>query len=224
MQPLCRELGVEGSKAFAVLPNVPTVREWPTIDWHSRLGLPSGAEPFMYAGTLGEWALLSQLLSTVPYWPARSVMIVHSRSADPEYRTHFTYLDGTNRVFWSLHPMAEPLLNSLTGYCTGTFGLYLNQGPNTETMGYSSGKLMRSIACGTPVIASKYASLSFISEHGLGLLIEELSEIPRALLELMDNRNEYRGRCLAFGREHLLFDTWWDRFRQTLMDHVGFRI
>jgi hypothetical protein len=224
MQPLCAELGVDSSKPFAVLPNVTNVKEWPRIDWHSRLGLPAGSEPFMYAGTVGDWALIPPLLSTVPSWPDEAVIIIHSRSANPGYRGHLSHLDIPGRVFWSLYPMAEALLNSLTSHCTGTFGLYANQGSNIETMGYSSGKLMRSIVCGTAVIASKYDSLSFIEEHGLGLLIREPGEAPQGVRELIRNRNEYRRRCLAFSRDHLLFDAWWDRLCQALVHHTGLHI
>ena len=220
---LLDELGVAG-KPVAVVPNVTNVKEWPSMDWHGRLGLPSGSKPFMYAGTLGDWAYVPALISTVPSWPADAVMIVHSRSASPGYDAQFSHLDIQGRVFWSLLPLPEPLLNSLTSYCTGTFALYLNQGPNTETMGFSSGKLMRSIACGTPVIASRYASLSYIEENKLGVLVEDPGEVPQAVMKVMASHDEYSQNCRQFHRTHLSFDHAWGEFCDLLAGRTGFRV
>jgi hypothetical protein len=208
-------------KPFAALPNVTNLKEWPRIDWHARLQVPSDSKLFMYAGTLGDWAHVPDIVATVHAWPSNALMIVHSRSAAPGHEAQFRQ---EGRVISSVSAMPEPLLNSLTSACAGTFGLYFNQGPNTETMGFSSGKLMRSIACGTPVIASRYASLSYIEENKLGVLVSEPGEVPAAVAQVLANDDEYRQQCRRFHREHLSFDRKWAGFCEALAERTGFRV
>jgi glycosyltransferase involved in cell wall biosynthesis len=73
---------------------------------------------------------------------------------------------------------------------------------------------MRSIACGRPVIASNFASLSFVSEHQLGIQLDRPADIPAAIARILDNADFYRQRCLDFSRDFVSFEDAWDRFCQ----------
>ena len=61
------------------------------------------------------------------------------------------------------------------------------------TVGISSCKLMRSVMCGSPVIASSFDSLRFVSREGIRVQVRHPSEIPAAN---MGNERPYREKCL----------------------------
>ena len=212
--PLCREIDLDVDTASAWLPNIPTIQQFDSsIDWHDRLGLLAGKIPFLHAGSLADWAQVPEILSSIPYWDERAVAIFHSRSSGETetYRQQLQHLDS-DRVFWSCEPLSSAELNSLVAYCAGSFALYRNLGVNIEYMGFSSGKLMRSIACGRPVIASNFASLSFVTEHQLGIQLDRPAEIPAAINQILDNEDFYRQRCLEFSRNFVSFEDAWDKF------------
>jgi hypothetical protein len=157
------------------------------------------------------------LLCTLPYWPENAVLILHSRSTDiGDYKKQLSHLDFPGRLVWSSEPLMEQQLNSLLSYAAGSFGLYRNSGPNIEYIGKSSGKLMRSIYCGTPVIASKYQSLGFIEENGLGILVSHPGDIPYAVRDIINDRNGYRERCKNYIGSADVFDMSWVKFCKRL--------
>jgi glycosyltransferase involved in cell wall biosynthesis len=213
--PLCEELGISDLTPHAELPNI-TLNQTSIdyIDWHKRLGIPSDSIPFLNAGSLADWAQIPELLSSIPYWPAKVVLVLHSRSSEKveAYRKQLSHLEIQGKIFWSLEPMEESVLNSLVRYCAGNFALYRNSGPNIEYVGLSSGKLLRSLASGSPVIASKLPSLSFVSENKLGILVSHPAEIPKAIETIIQNRELYRTNCLQFCTNNLSFENSWEKF------------
>ncbi|PZV14494.1 MAG: hypothetical protein DCF20_12660 [Pseudanabaena sp.] len=226
--PLCQELDVS-TKPYAVLPNMPMVKPpFEEINWHEKLGIPNDYIPFLYAGTVSEWAQLPEILSSIPYWHEKAVLIIHSRSRQSmvKYRKEISHLDVPDKVFWTHESMPDSRINSLISYCAGNFGLYRNTGPNFEYVGFSSGKLMRSLACGSPVIASKLTSLSFIKDYQLGILVNHPSEIPAAVEEIMYNRRDYSSRCLDFSQTHASVEKAWlldflPKFETLLKENLG---
>jgi hypothetical protein len=154
------------------------------------------------AGSLTDWAQVPEILASVSYWPAEAVVLLHNSRASRDelasYRRQLSHLDNPERVFWSPDLLPENMLNSLVRYCTGSFALYRNTGPNFEQIGASSGKLMRSIVCGTPVITSNFDSLNFVSKEGVGLQVTHPSEIPGAVENLIRNTERYRTQCARF--------------------------
>lgn len=216
-QPLCHELEINTSIPYAELPNVALVNKpSAATDWYDYLKIPRDSIPFLNAGSLSDWSQIPELLSSVPYWNRKAVLILHSRSKDKVeiYRKQLSHLDIPGKAFWSYQPLSEPELNSLVAFCTGNFALYRNLGPNIEYVGFSSGKLMRSLACGSPVIASDLPSLSFVSEHKLGVLVNHPSEISDAIEEVIENRAAYSANCLRFSEEKVSFNHSWQIFCQ----------
>jgi glycosyltransferase involved in cell wall biosynthesis len=213
-KPLCDELEI-ASKPYAVLPNI-CLPEFSleNINWHDRLKIPPDRILFLNAGTLGEWAQVPELLYSVSFWPDNAVLILQSISSKEavKYRKELAHLDIPGKIFWNFEPLSEGLLNSLVSYCTGNFALYRNQGPNIEYTGYSSGKLMRSIACSCPVIASTGFGFSFVDTHQLGVLVSHPTEIPAAVQKIISNREVYRSNCIDFCKTEVSFQQSWQEF------------
>jgi glycosyltransferase involved in cell wall biosynthesis len=197
---LREELQIEATRPFVTIRNSPELN-LPIIhrNWHKVMGIPRGKKIFVHAGFLGDWTQVPEILASVSYWPDDAILLLHSRSQDEavRYRRQVSHLENPERVFWSLEPLSEDLLNSLVSYCDGCFALYRGH-PNNELMGTSSGKLMRSIVCGTPVLVSSFKSLEFVTREGLGIQIRHPSEIPIAVCNLMRNRETYRAHCTRY--------------------------
>jgi glycosyltransferase involved in cell wall biosynthesis len=205
---LAEELGLSDQRQkFAEFRNTPKVS--PPLekrDWHALLGIPSGRRIFLHAGQLGDWVQVPEILSSIVHWPADAVLLLHSLTREQAggYRQQLSHLDVPGRVFWTSAPLSDKLLNSLVAHCNGSFALYRNTGPNISLIGTSSGKLMRSVMCGSPVIASNFDSLRFVSREGIGVQVCHPSEIPAAIQELIRNEQAYRERCLSFATQEVL--------------------
>jgi glycosyltransferase involved in cell wall biosynthesis len=212
---LKKELDDTSAKPYISLPNIPIIHSIDrNINWHQKLGLPDHSIPFLHAGSLTDWAQVPEILSSVPYWPDKAVLVLHSRLQPEleEARRRFSHLDVPGKVFWSSQRLTVNDFHSLVSYCAGNFALYRNEDPNLEYVGFSSGKLMRSLACGSPVIASNLKSLSFVAEHQLGILVKHPAEIPDAVKKLMKDQGGYTDRCLGFCADIVSFQKYWEKF------------
>ena len=213
---LKEELRLDAGKALVTIRNTPEVTfPLAIIDWHRLMGIPNGKKIFIHAGSIADWAQVPEILTSVSYWPANSVLLLHSRNRGELglQRQQYFHLYEPERVFWSFEPMSEELLHSLLNYCTGSFALYRsNTWTGIELIGTSSGKLMRSIVCGTPVITSSFKSLNFVTREGIGIQVVHPSEIPGAIDNLARDRENYRTRCALFAiSEKSLREEAWDR-------------
>ncbi|MFM6580775.1 MAG: glycosyltransferase [Dolichospermum sp.] len=211
--PLSKELNIASIPHFS-LPNIPFKTEIDNLNWHSKFNIPPDYIPFLHAGSVADWAQIPEIMTTVPCWNEKTCLIIHTRSSENilKYRQQLSHLDVEGRIFWSLEPMSDTMLNSLVAYCAGNFALYRNLGPNIEYIGFSSGKLMRSLMYGSPVIASQFSSLQFIEDHQLGVLVKHPHNIPQAIEKILNNRDLYSSNCLTFCRKQVSFDEKWTNF------------
>jgi glycosyltransferase involved in cell wall biosynthesis len=78
--------------------------------------------------------------------------------------------------------------------------------------------------CGSPVIASSFDSLRFVSREGIGVQVCHPSEIPAAIQELTGNERAYREKCLSFAtREVEREQQSWDALVTALSDKIDLR-
>jgi hypothetical protein len=209
------ELGLDSKKPFVTIRNTPQIiHPLEEVDWHSRLGIPRDKQIFIHAGTLKDWAQIPEILMSVKCWEADSVLVLHSKVKDEalRYKRQLSHLDDPARVYWSFEPLSESMLHSLISYSSGSFALYRNCDVNIELIGTASGKLMRSIVCGTPVITSSLKSLDFVTREGVGIQVNHPWEIPVAVDDLKKNNRAYRKQCGRFSvAEKSLRDQGWAR-------------
>ncbi|MBF2064959.1 MAG: hypothetical protein IGS39_11135 [Calothrix sp. C42_A2020_038] len=211
---LSKELDVS-TKPNAFLPNIPIQNlSVEKINWHEKLRIPKDSIPILHAGSIDEHKQIPEILASVPYWHEKAVLILHSRFNEglKIYRKQLSHLEVDGKVFWSYEPMSERQLNSLVSYCAANFALYRNTGPNIEYTGFSSGKLMRSLIFGSPIIASKLSSFAFIKDYRLGVLVNHSVEIPAAIEEIIYNRQVYSQNCLDFCQTIVSFENAWQKF------------
>lgn len=203
--PALADLGLPANHPALAFPNAPQLNLCPAnFDWQ-RLGVPPGHQVILHAGSVADWAQVPEILFVAGDLPARAVVVIHSRSSHDAdaYRKSVAHLHTTGRVFWSTESVSEEELGSMIASSLCTLGLYRNAGPNFEQMGMSSGKIMRSISIGVPVIANRFDSMRFIEDHGLGVLVNHPREIPLAVANIAAHAETMRNNCIAFSREHL---------------------
>ncbi|MBW4507873.1 MAG: hypothetical protein KME64_15355 [Scytonematopsis contorta HA4267-MV1] len=218
---LLEEMNLPSSTPAVGLPNIPIIKPSEVkIDWYKRLGIPHDSIPFLHAGTLEDWAQIPEILCSVPSWPEKAVLILHSRDREKveSYRQQLSHLDVPGKVFWSYNNLSEDELHSLIKFCCASFALYRNTGPNFKYVGLSSGKLMRGLACGCPVIASNFTSLAFVKEYQLGVLVNHSVEISKAVEEIIFNRDIYTNKCLDFCTDIASFEKAWSNFCHQLKE------
>src|SRR6266446_2645025 len=226
---LAKELRLSDQrKRFVEFRNTPNVSgPLEKRDWHALLGIPSGRGIFLNAGTLADWAQIPEILSSTVHWPSDSVLLLHNRWTSEQeggYRHQLSHLHVPGRVFWTSAPLSDKLLNSLMSHCNGSFALYRNMGPNMLLNGTSSGRLMRSVMCGSPVIASSFDSLRFVSREGIGVQVRHPSESPAAIQELTRYERTYRENCLSFAtREVIREQQSWEALVTALSDKIDLR-
>lgn len=221
---LCEKVDGLDDTPWAVLPNCPLSEDFAhldTGDWHKRLGLPSEADIFLQAGGRYPCLQIVESLVTVPQWPEGSILLVNGKPDPHNPWEAMQHLDCPGKIFNNESLFETREFHSLVSSCTACFGLYRNQ-VDLDRVGKSSGKIMRSLGCGVPVIASNYFSLKFIEEMGLGILVDHPNEIPAAVLTLSENREEFSTRCLqSFGQ--LSFESHWSRLLEACRE-LGVRI
>ena len=142
---------------------------------------------FLMAGGLNDNNQLCELLTSVKNWRDDTVLILKGKNQDKNLQRTYSHLDIPGKIIWDFTSFSPKKLHSLIKYCSASFGLYRNIHDNFRYIGKSSGKIMRSLACGRPVIGSKNSSLDFIEKLELGALIEHPLDIAHAVNYIIEN-------------------------------------
>lgn len=211
---LCRKVPRLEDKRWETLPNAPLLEEYanlPQVEWVEKLGLPQGSKLFLQAGGMNEFNQIAESMFTVADWPQGAVLLVNGATNPYAPWSSFEHLDCPGRIFHNEQLLDNPEFHSLVGFSTASFGLYRNQW-DLDCVGKSSGKIIRSLGCGRPVIASDLSSLKFIEEANLGVLVTHPNEIPAAVKKILEDEVGYSERCKSFYRQHLSFESYWPKF------------
>lgn len=193
------------------------------LHWSDYAGLPKGKKIVTYAGGIGGWNQIPELLTTLPEWGDEFVLAIRPFPCCPPdhpSRKELSHL-AHPKLFWiNDSNVDERMVNSLIMQSLCTIVLYRDMGPNVEHVGLSSGKLMRSVLCGTPVVVSQIGFGDDVSSAGLGCTIKHPMEIPDALVEIDRRREEFSANCQRFSAEHDFMSSW-RNVREFVLERVG---
>ena len=149
------------------------------------------------------------------------MLIFKGTNSNIDLKKKYAHLDIPGRIFWDFNLYTPEVLHSLISYCEASFALYQDIGENIKNMGMASGKLMRSIACNRPVIASQHDCFNFIKEFNLGILVNHPKEIAEALSMVLQNADEYAQNCRDNYIENLSYEKYWKIFTNELHSLTG---
>jgi hypothetical protein len=217
-KPLCDQIEGLDSKQHIELVNAPLKKDLenlPERDWHAYFGLSKEKKLFISAGGISDTYQITELLISLKDWPQDCVLILKGKTKIHLIQRSFDHLERMDRVIWNSENFTPVDLHSLIKYCTASICLYRNVDDNILFMGKSSGKLMRSVALGRPVIASAFNSLSFVEEMQLGKLVHHPSEIHLAVKYILEHEQQLAKNCTE-KYDQICFERGWVEFSKAV--------
>lgn len=193
-----------------VLPNAPLLEELeniPTINWHEHFGIDSSKKLFLMAGGLNDFNLITELLNSVKMWPENTALILKGKNNTEWINEKKSELNIPGKIFWTVESFSPENLHSLIAYCEASICLYKPINDNLKYVGKSSGKLMRSILLGKPVIVSDSA-MQFVEELGIGKIVYSEHDISSAVKFIVDNEQQLIEHCKT-NCSQLSFEEYW---------------
>ena len=196
--PLAKQIKELDKITHLTLPNTPLkedLKDIPAINWHEYFKIPMDKKIFLSAGGIGDLYFISEILNSVKAWPDNTTLILKGKNNIDAIKQKYNHLALDNKVIWCSDNFSPDELHSLIKYSTASICLYRNENDNIYFMGKSSGKLMRSIALGKPVIASNFKSLNFVEELKIGKQAGNEAEIAEAVKYIIANEIELQSNC-----------------------------
>ena len=215
--PLAKQIPALNSKPHYTLPNAPLkkdIGELPRIDWHSYFKIDPSKKLFLMAGGLQDFNLIEELLKSVKGWPENTVLILKGKNNIEGFREKYAHLDIPGKIIWTAESFSPDKLHSLIAYVTASLCLYRPINDNLHYVGKSSGKLMRSVLLGKPVIAT-HSAMSFVSELDLGCLVENEKDIIAAIQNISKNGELLEENCKQ-NYDQISFEKYWSIIEKEL--------
>ena len=176
---------------------------------NERFGIPAKRKIAVFAGSVAEWTMARKLVDGLPLWPDDWVLVMHDRYGGVSEWQRVARQHIPNRFYISddSFPSIEGLGHLLHGADLG-IALYHPTydsawtGRNIANLGMSSGKIATYMQHGLPVLINELGEISdHVREKALGMVVRDVSEIPRILRDF--DPEAARSRCLGFFQEHL---------------------
>ena len=176
---------------------------------NERFGIPAKRKIALFAGSVAEWTMARKLVDSLPLWPDDWVLVMHDRYGGVSEWQRVARQHIPNRFYLSddSFPSIEGLGHLLHGADLG-IALYHPTydsawtGRNIANLGMSSGKIATYMQHGLPVLINELGEISdHVREKALGMVVRDVSEIPRILRDF--DPEAARSRCLGFFQEHL---------------------
>ena len=160
------------------------------------LNIPLKKNVILHSGGLGVWFLCKELAYSTQGWKEDDVLVFHTSHHVEDttyYKEMVANLPNKGKVFFSTRPVSNETLDELVASASIGIALYSVEilGYRATYMGLAAGKIGNYLKCGVPVIATRVPSLTYLEEYQCGMLIDELSEIPKALQTIHKNYAKY---------------------------------
>ena len=216
--PLCKQIPGLSNKPHFPLPNTPLkdeIKNIPEINWHEYFKIEPSKKIFLMAGGLQEFNLITELLLSVKNWPKEAVLILKGKNDIKGFREKYKHLDIPGKIFWTAESFSPEKLHSLIKYSTASMCLYRHINDNLTFVGKSSGKLMRSVLLGKPVVVSNAPGFEFVNELKIGVLVHGVNEIAQGIRFILTNEETLKKNC-RLNYNKLSFEKYWTQFEKVL--------
>jgi len=216
--PLLKQIPDLIDKPAFVLPNSPLLADLtsiPVLDWHKKFSIDKDKKLFLVAGGLSSDTMIEQTINSVKKWPKNTALIVKGKNQSKSFKEKYSKLLNSNNIIFFSEELSPPLLHSLIQYCTASICIYNPRNANLKYIGKSSGKMMRSLLLGRPVIVMKDNAMDFIKETGTGVVINDATEIPKGVIEIQKNEASFIKACEK-NKKIFSFEFYWNSFKEGL--------
>lgn len=167
-----------------------------TVFLKNMLNIPPKKNVILHSGGLGVWFLCKELAYSTQGWKEDDVLVFHTSHHVEDtayYKEMVANLPDKGKVFFSTRPVSNETLDELVASASIGIALYSIEilGYRATYMGLAAGKIGNYLKCGVPVVATRVPSLTYLEEYQCGVLIDDLSEIPKALQTIHENYAKY---------------------------------
>lgn len=201
----CNTVGLLPNKGF-FFPNIPLSVKIQNKDWYKKLNISSNSKIILLAGGLGFENNVDPILSVFPLTPKDVYLVVVGKTAEYESSLIFNH----SRIIFINQEFSDEEIAGLISVSTCCLGYYSDK-EDLCYVGKSSGKIMRSLLIGTPVIATDFDSLKFIEEEKMGTLITKPLELIEAINYCIQNQKELRAN-IKNNIHKYYFNKYWNDF------------
>lgn len=211
---LCNQIPNLSNKPNFTLPNTPLINELenlPKINWHKQFHIPVEKNIFLMAGGISDHNYILEIINSVKDWPENTVLLIKGK----QNSLLNDIIKNNNNIFYSDTVLEPEMLHSLIKYCTASICLYKEVNDNFKFVGKSSGKLMRSIGLGKPVITNNSISFDFINQYNLGILIDTQLNLPNSIKYIIENQDVLNANCKKYYSK-ISYEKYWKDFEKAI--------
>lgn len=209
---------------ISVLPILPRTKELgersPSNFFRAKFSLKPDQKIVVYSGGIGDWAMLEEIVRTVPAWPEAYVLVIHTWQ---QYAFESPYgkrlLDAARGlpVFFSAESLSRSQLISALSAADIGIAYYRELDDNFTNIVFSSNKICEYLIAGLPVLCSPLPSLKKeIDSHNLGRAVP-ISQIPAAIRELGAHKDSLAASIAKSLTEELNFDKYFEKFYRKIV-------
>lgn len=175
-------------------------------DYFNRgLGVPSGKKIVLYAGGLGGFNAVREIVERMTGWPEEAVLVIHSREDAPRTRREMGRLAAgrEGRVYVDMDPVGIGQLGELYASCDVGLQMWRPEDTNLATPGLSSGKVFWCLRAGKPLVVRRLPGYeAFFEGQGAGLCVDDEGGVGPALARILADEEGYRERAVAAYERH----------------------
>ncbi|MBN1890304.1 MAG: glycosyltransferase [Thermoflexales bacterium] len=182
---------------------------------NDRLGIAGDRQIVLYAGNIIDWAMCLELAESALTWPAEWVLVLHGYavSSQAAYLDKIKRLATDSRVVLSLDMVPYEDVERL--YSSAAIGVALydsKKGANYANIAGASGKLIRYLKCGLPIVTSDSPGLRRLVERSqCGVCIGDAGEIKSAVARVLADYSQFSSNAVRCYNEEFEFAKYFDR-------------
>src|SRR5262249_40244106 len=170
-----------------------------------KLGIKKEQIVILSYGLIVEGRLCLKIATLAQDFPDDWVLVFHG-FGDASIIKKIYDIDAKKKVRCSLDLVDLSSEPDVMGSANISLVLYQKEVQNDRLTGFSSEKLALSMQCGVPIIAFNYPSYEHVLEEGCGVLVDDLSEIPRAGSKILADYANYSSRAYRAFEKYYRFE------------------
>ena len=200
----------------------------PVIDksryFRDMFNIPDDHRIVLYSGNFQRWFQCLEIIKSVPHWPAKTVLVMHTwnRSAlkTAYFRDMKRLAEGLPVYLSASYIPYNDLPEALSSADIG-LAFYEALDDNFTEILFSSNKIGEYLKAGLGVICSDFSSLKqFVEDNGIGMAVP-VHEIPKAVKKTVERIDIVRKQSLRCYHEQIRFENYFNTFHDKLGDRHG---